>query len=123
MPDPEYIKLHISIISEEIIKAYNLDTLQDEKGWCYIKISKGMYGLKQAGIIANEELQAHMSGFGYRPVKFTLGLWKHDTKDTIFSLVVDDFLVQYSSEEDANRFVHIFCQNIQAQWTAMPKSI
>ena len=53
LPEPEFLKLHISVIPDEIIAAFNLETLQDEKGWCYIKISKGMYGLKQAGIIAN----------------------------------------------------------------------
>ena len=74
LPEPEYLKLHISVIPDEIIAAYNLQTLQYEKGWCYIKISKGMYGLKQAGIIANQELQKHMSAYGYRPVQFTPGL-------------------------------------------------
>ena len=59
------------------LRAYNLQSLQYEKGWCYIKISKGMYGIKQAGIIANQEIQKHMSAYGYRPVKCTLGLWKH----------------------------------------------
>ena len=96
LPEPEYLKLHISVIPDEIIAAYNLQTLQDEKVWCCIKISKGMHGLKQAGIISNQELQKHMSAYGYRPVKCTPGLWKHDYKDTIFYLVVDDFLVQYS---------------------------
>ena len=70
------MKLHISVIPDEIIAAYNLQTLQDENIWCYIKISKGMYGLKQAGIISNQELQQHMSAYGYRPVKCTPGLWK-----------------------------------------------
>ena len=57
LPKPEYLKIHISVIPDEIIAAYKLQTLQDEKGWCYIKLSKGMYGLKQAGIIANQDLQ------------------------------------------------------------------
>ena len=52
-----------------------------------------MYGLKQAGIIANQGLQKHMSAYGYRPVQCTPGLWKNDNTETIFSLVVDDFLV------------------------------
>ena len=88
----------------KIIAAYNLQTLQDEKGWCYIKISKGMYGIKQAGIIFNQDLQQHMYAYSYRPVQCTPGLWKHDNKETIFSLVVDDFLVQYFSEMDAEPF-------------------
>ena len=46
LPEPDYLKLHISVIPDEIIAAYNLQPLQDEKGWCYIKIPKGVYGLK-----------------------------------------------------------------------------
>ena len=42
LPEPEYMKLYIRVIPDEIITAYNLHTLQDKKGWCYIKISKGM---------------------------------------------------------------------------------
>ena len=110
LPEPEYLKLHISVIPDEIIAAYNLQTLQDEKGWCYIKISKGMYVLKQAGIIAIQEPQKHMSANSYRPVQCTPDLWKHDNKNTIFSLVVDDFLLQYSSEMDAEHFLHAFRQ-------------
>ena len=110
LPEPEYLKLHISVIPDEIIAAYNLQTLHYEQGWCYIKISKGMYGLKQGSIIANQDLQQHMSVYSYRPVQCTTGLWKHDNKDTIFSLVVDDFLVQYSSEEDAENFLHALRQ-------------
>ena len=64
-----------------------------------------MYGLKQAGIIAQKELIKHMSRFGYHPVRFTPGLWKHETRPTIFSLVVDDFAVQYTSKEDADHLL------------------
>ena len=69
-----------------------------------------MYGLKQADIIANQELQQHIFSYGYIPVQCTTGLCKNDNKDTIFSLVVDDFLVQYSSEEDAEHFLHALRQ-------------
>ena len=69
-----------------------------------------MYGQKQAGIIAKQELQQHMSVYDHRPVQCTLGLWKHDNKDTIFSLVVYYFLVQYYSEKDAEHFLHALRQ-------------
>ena len=36
----------------------------DEKGMIWIKIVKGMYGLKQAGIIANQELRVHLKPYG-----------------------------------------------------------
>ena len=53
LPKPDYLKLHISVIPDKIISAYNPQTLQDEKGWCHIKIPNGMYGLKQASIVSN----------------------------------------------------------------------
>ena len=70
LPDPEYMKIHISIIPEEVIEAYNCFTLQDKNGSVYMRICKGMHGLKQAGIISNLELQKNMAKFGYCPVFF-----------------------------------------------------
>ena len=51
------MKLQISIIPKEIIEAYNLYNIQYNNGWVYMKIYKGMYGLKQAGIISNLEVK------------------------------------------------------------------
>ena len=33
------MKLHTSIIPEEIFEAYNLSTVKDNNGWVYIKYS------------------------------------------------------------------------------------
>ena len=66
-------------------------------------IEKGVYGLKQAGIIANQELVKHMAPFGYHPVQHTPGLWVNDSRKNIFSLVVNGFCVQYCSTEDAEK--------------------
>ena len=43
------------IIPQEIIGTYDLRALVDDPGWIYMRIEKGMYGLKQAGTIANQE--------------------------------------------------------------------
>ena len=51
LPNPEYMKLHLHIIPQEIIDEYALHDLLDKYGWVYLKIVKGIYGLKQAGII------------------------------------------------------------------------
>ena len=64
-----------------------------------------MYGFKQAGIIANHELVNHMAPFRYHPVQHTPGLWVHDSRKTMFSLVVNNFCVQYGSTEDADHFL------------------
>ena len=44
----EYMKLTLDIIPEEIIQQYNLRNLA-HKGFVYMEIQKGMYGIPQAG--------------------------------------------------------------------------
>ena len=113
LPEPKYMKLHIHIIPQEIIDKYALQKLVDENGWVYLEIVKGMYGLKQAGIIANMELTKHLNKFGYHPVQYTPGLWKHSTQAIIFTLFVDDFAIKSVSKQDAE---HIL-QALRAKYT------
>ena len=50
------MRLLIAIIPQDFIDLYNLTSLVDDQEWVYFCIDKGMCGLKQAGIIANEAL-------------------------------------------------------------------
>jgi hypothetical protein len=84
----------LSRLPEEIVTKYNLQTLAVE-GWVYIEIRKGMYGLKQVGLLANQLLQQRFAPFGYYPARQTPGLWLHKTRPIAFSLIVDDFAVKY----------------------------
>jgi hypothetical protein len=54
---PEYIRIKISDIPEEIINEYNLRNKVAESGHVYIEANKGMYRLPQAGLIANDLLK------------------------------------------------------------------
>ena len=47
------MRIPLKIIPQEIIDAYNLTALVDNQGWIYMRIEKGMYDLKQDGIISN----------------------------------------------------------------------
>ena len=47
LPDPEFIRIPLKIIPQEIIDDYNLTSLVDYQGWIYMRIKKGMYGLKK----------------------------------------------------------------------------
>ena len=67
LPDPEYMRLPISIIPQDFIGTYDLQSLVDDQGWVYFGIDKSMYGLKQADVIANEALVTHMAPFGISP--------------------------------------------------------
>ena len=90
----EYMKLRLEIIPEGIIQQYNLRNLA-HKGFVYIEIQKGVYGLPQAGKIANDKLKLHLAKFGYDPSPITPGLWWRQTLPLQFSLVVDDFGIKY----------------------------
>jgi hypothetical protein len=61
-----------------------------------------MYGLKQAGLLANQLLQTRLTPFGYYPARHTPGLWLHKTRPIAFSLVVDDFAVKYTGKQHAD---------------------
>ena len=114
------MKLHLHITPQEIIDEYALHNLVDEDGWVYLKIVKGMYGLKQAGIIANMELTKNLDKFGYHPVQHTPGLWKHATRAKIFTLVVDDFAIKYASRQGAAHLLQALCAKytISTDWDA-----
>eukprot|EP00957_Ditylum_brightwellii_P081582 6206538-Ditylum_brightwellii.AAC.1 len=66
-----------------------------------------MYGLPQAGILANNLLTKRLAAKGYRPCRHTLGLWKHDWRPVIFSLAVDDFGIKYVGQEHAHHLLQM----------------
>jgi len=100
MTDPEYMRLRLDIIPEEIIEKYKLRDLVDKEGWVYIEIQKGMYGLPQAGIIANQLLEKQLSTKGYYQCQHTPGLWRHVWQSIVFCLVVDDFGIKVTNIEN-----------------------
>ena len=95
---PEFMRIHVKFVPLEIIEQYNLRPLI-HNDWLYIKITKGMCGLKQAGYLANKNLGAHLLKYGYKPCK-------HETRDIQFVLVVDNFGMKYTKEEDKNHLLN-----------------
>jgi hypothetical protein len=63
MERKEYMRLPISVIPEEMIGENNLAHLV-YKGFVYIEICKGMYGLPKAGILANQLLTKRLALMG-----------------------------------------------------------
>jgi hypothetical protein len=94
MDSCEYICIPIKLIHQEIIVEYNLLPLVSD-GHVYIKVQKVVYGLAQTGILANQILAQRLDIHGYHQTKFTPGLWLHVTHPIQFTLVVDDFCVEY----------------------------
>ena len=72
MERPEYMFLPLSYIPDEIIDEYDLHKIaKNEK--VYTEVRKGMYGLPQAGILANHKLKRDLLPFGYYPCRHTPG--------------------------------------------------
>ena len=101
MLHPEYMKVPFKYFPEDIRQKYDLYNIVHDD-FIYIKIKKGMYGLKQAAVLAYEHLSTYLIKASYSKIIGTLGLWKHHTRKTIFCLCVDDFGVKYYNTTDLN---------------------
>ena len=101
----EYLKMKIEHFPEDVIEEYNLREKVTPDGYLYVEVRKGMYGLPQAGILAQELLEKRLKAKGYRQSKLTPGFWKHEWRPISFTLVVDDFGVKYVGEEHAQHLL------------------
>ena len=61
-----YMKIPLKYIHKEIMDEYNIQDIQSN-GFVYVEIRKGMYGLKEAGIIAFKRLVEKLVPHGYHP--------------------------------------------------------
>jgi Reverse transcriptase (RNA-dependent DNA polymerase) len=108
--DFAYMRIPIKVIPKEIMDELNLWELVHNDA-VYVEVSKGMYGLKQAGRIANDQLTIFLAAHGYAPAPVTPGLWLHETRDITFTLVVDDFGIKYIKQEDLDHLLSVLCQH------------
>ena len=115
MKRPEYIRIKVSDIPDEIVNEYNLHS-KATGGHVYVKISKGMYGLPQAGLLANELLEKRLNKYGYYQSKLVPGLWTHKWRPIQLTLVVDDFGVKYVGKEH----VQHLCMVLQKYYPVTP---
>jgi hypothetical protein len=98
----EYMCLRLADMSDNVVKHYKLRELATPD-----EIRKGMYGLPQAGIIAQQLLEERLAKHGYCQSTTTPGLWKHDTHPISFSLVMENFGVKYVGKELPEQLVQI----------------
>jgi len=73
----EYVRLKLSDIPEEVIQEYRLQEKANADGSVYIEIRKGMYGLPQVGLLAQQLLEKRLETHGYKQSKIIPGFWKH----------------------------------------------
>ena len=78
-----------------------------------MQIEKSMYGLPQVGILANNLLQQQLKPHGYYEATHTPGLWRHRTLPIKFTLVVDDFGIEYVGKDDAENLLNAIKENYE----------
>jgi hypothetical protein len=99
MSEYKYMRLCLELIPNKIITKYNLCHIVDKQGWVYVEIQMGMYGLPQAGILANHLLKKRLNVKGHYHCQHTPGLWWHVWRNIMFCLIVNNFGIKTTSLE------------------------
>jgi hypothetical protein len=110
MKRPEFIRIKLDVIPDKFIKQYNLEAIA-HNGHVYAQINGGMYGLPQAGKLANDLLVDRLTAAGYIQSKHVNGLFKHTTLPIQFCLIVDDFGVKYVGRDNALHLVNLLASH------------
>ena len=72
-----------------------------------------MYGLPQAGLLAQKLLEKPLGVHGYTQSKYIPGYWSHETRPISFSQVVDDFGVKYVGKEHADHLIAVLKEHYE----------
>ena len=106
MEKPEFMKVPYHFFPDDVKRQYNLADKVTPSKHINIKIKKGMYGLKQAAVLAYDHLRNCLAPYGYHLLPGTVGMWGHTTRPTKFCLFVDDFGIKYWSKADADHLLN-----------------
>ena len=109
----EYVRMHLSDFPEDVIEHYKLKEKANKDGMVFVEIRKGMYGLPQAGLLAQELLEQRLNKHGYFQSTRTPGLWTHKWRPVQFTLVVDDFGIKYVGEDNLQHLTSILREHYE----------
>ena len=98
------MKMSLLLFPSWTIEQYNL-TEMAINGWVHIKMRHAVWGLAQAGILANKHLHQKLTPFGYLECVNIPGLWHHESRPISFTLVVDNFGTKYVNKEDVDHLI------------------
>ena len=100
----EYMWIDIKMIPSATRQKYDVDKFAVD-GRVLVEVTGGIYGLPQAALLAQERLNKHLAKNGYLPTENTPCLYKHVSRSTMFTLIVDDFGIKYNCPEDLEHFL------------------
>ena len=78
-----------------------------------VEVQKGVYGLPQAGLLAQILLEERLKNHGYEQSKITRGFREHKGRPICFALMVDDFGVKYVGKEHARHLIDVLKENCE----------
>ncbi len=107
----ENFRIKLELFPPNIIEEYGLLDKVDADGNVFCEVQQGMYGLPQAGIIAQDLLTKQLNKAGYCQSKITPVYWQHDWRPISFTLVVDDFGVKYVNKDNIGHLISSLSQD------------
>lgn len=119
LESPEYMFLRRDQVPEDIQLEFKDSIHWDNNNRAMVKITKGIYGLPQAGRLAQLKLTSLLAKHGYFPTPHTPCLFKHQTLPIAFTLVVDDFAIKFKNQSDAEHLLAAIRQeyDVTVDWT------
>ncbi len=100
----KYMRIPLALLPIWIIEQYDLKEHALNR-FVHLEMRRAVWGLPQAGILANKWLRQNLAPFGYYKCINTPGLWYHNSCPISFTLVVDDFGVKYVGKEHADHLI------------------
>ncbi len=100
----KYMQIPPTLFPIWIIEQYDLKK-HDLNGFVHLEMKRAVWGLPQAGILANKWLRQKLAPFGYYECVNMPGLWYHVSRPISFTLVVDDFSIKYVGKEHADHLI------------------
>ncbi len=70
----EYMKIPLALFPPWIVEQYDLSNHYMD-GWVHLEMRRAVWGLPQAGNLANKKLRQKLAPFGYHKCIDTPGLW------------------------------------------------
>jgi len=94
----EYMRMPLSVFPKWIKKQYKLDE-HAQIGFLYLQMERAVWGLPQAGILANKLLRKRLASHGYYECINNPGLWRHKWRPITFTLVVDRMIFRLTLKD------------------------
>ena len=117
LPRTEYVRVPLKYIPSAIIEQYHLEPFI-HNGYILFEINMGMYGLPQAGLLAQLRLMNKLLDNDYHETN-TPCLFRHVSNGNTFTLIVDDFGIKYTSQAAIDHLIAVLRELyvIKINWT------